>query len=56
VIASSDDEELADICDRALVLRDGRIVGELRGEQVTTDELGRLELSSAPAQVTLSSN
>jgi ribose transport system ATP-binding protein len=52
VVASSDDEELADVCDRALVLRDGRIVGELRGEQMTTDELGRLELSSVLAQVT----
>jgi ribose transport system ATP-binding protein len=46
VIASSDDEELAAICDRVLVLRDGQVAAELKHEQVTLDALGRLALSS----------
>jgi ribose transport system ATP-binding protein len=49
VIASSDDEELVAICDRVLVLRDGEIAAELRGQEVTVDALGRLALASAKA-------
>jgi ribose transport system ATP-binding protein len=45
VIASSDDAELCDTCDRVIVVRDGRIAGELRGEQITARELGRLQLA-----------
>jgi ribose transport system ATP-binding protein len=44
VIASSDDAELCDTCDRVLVMRDGRFVGEVAGERLTTEELGRLQL------------
>ena len=47
VIASSDDEEIDDVCDRALVLRGGAIVAELDRERMSIDELGRLQLSGA---------
>jgi ribose transport system ATP-binding protein len=48
VVASSDDEEICDLCDRVYVLRDGRIVAELTGSDLTIDRLGRLELGGAP--------
>jgi len=47
VIASSDDTELCDTCDRVLVMRDGRIVAEVEGARLTTEELGRLQLGIA---------
>jgi ribose transport system ATP-binding protein len=47
VIASSDDAELCDTCDRVLVMRDGRIVAEVDGARLTTEELGRLQLGVA---------
>ena len=47
VIASSDDAELCDTCDRVLVMRDGRIVAEVEGARLTTEELGRLQLGMA---------
>jgi ribose transport system ATP-binding protein len=47
VIASSDDAELCDTCDRVLVMRDGRIVAEVEGARLTTEELGRLQLGVA---------
>ena len=45
VLASSDDEEICDLCDRAYVLRDGLISAELNQEDLTMQELGRLQLS-----------
>ncbi len=50
VIASSDDSELCDTCDRVLVMRDGRIAGEVTGDGLTTEELGRLQLGLAPRE------
>jgi len=47
VIASSDDSELCDTCDRVLVMRDGRIVAEVSGSRLTTAELSRLQLGLA---------
>jgi ribose transport system ATP-binding protein len=47
VIASSDDTELCECCDRVIVLRDGRITGELRGDEISAHELARLQLASA---------
>lgn len=44
VIASSDDSELCDTCDRVLVMRDGHIVAEVTGSRLTTEELSRLQL------------
>jgi ribose transport system ATP-binding protein len=44
VIASSDDAELCDTCDRVLVMRDGVIAGELPRDRLTRAEIGRLQL------------
>jgi ribose transport system ATP-binding protein len=46
VLASSDDEEIGDTCDRVLVLRDGRLAGELVGDEVSMETLGRLQLAA----------
>jgi ribose transport system ATP-binding protein len=46
VIASSDDEELCECCDRVLVVRDGRIAGELSGDEINSHQLARLQLAS----------
>ena len=48
VMASSDDVELCDTCDRVVVMRDGVVVATVHGEQLTPETLGRLEL---PARV-----
>jgi ribose transport system ATP-binding protein len=40
-VLSTDFEELEAICDRVLVFDRGRIVGELVGDQITTDRLIR---------------
>ena len=51
VLASSDDEEIEDTCDRVLVLRDGRLAGELAGDEVSIEALGRLQLAAeSPAR------
>lgn len=42
LVASSDSEELAAICDRVLVLRRGQIVGEVRRDQMTSNRIERL--------------
>jgi ribose transport system ATP-binding protein len=39
LISSSDNEELVSLCHRVLVLRDGRIGAELRGEELTNSQL-----------------
>jgi ribose transport system ATP-binding protein len=49
VIASSDDAELCDTCDRIVVFRDGRIAGEVAGERMTPEEIARIQLASAVA-------
>jgi ribose transport system ATP-binding protein len=52
VFVSTDFEEVAKICSRAFVFNRGRIVGELRGDQVTTQELIRYasaELAPPPS-------
>jgi ribose transport system ATP-binding protein len=41
VLASSDVAELAAVCSRVIVLRGGRIVADLRGEQVKADRISR---------------
>jgi ribose transport system ATP-binding protein len=46
VVASSDDEELCEYCDRVLVLRDGRIAGELRRSDISPHNLARLQLAA----------
>jgi hypothetical protein len=47
LIASSDDAELCDCCDRALVVRDGRIAGTLEGDEINSHALARLQLAAA---------
>lgn len=39
VIASSDHEEVAALCDRVLVLRNGSVAAELAGDEITADAL-----------------
>ncbi|MEP7053706.1 MAG: sugar ABC transporter ATP-binding protein [Actinomycetota bacterium] len=39
VLASSEAEELVEVCDRILVMREGRIVSEHAGDRVTQDQL-----------------
>lgn len=39
LVCSSDQEDLVELCDRVLVLRDGRITSELRGDEITLDNL-----------------
>jgi ribose transport system ATP-binding protein len=46
IIASSDDEELCDVCDRVLVLSEGRIVGELSRTDISLDAISRLEIDT----------
>jgi ribose transport system ATP-binding protein len=53
VISSSDLEELAGLCDRVLVILEGRIATELRGAQLTEGQITRsfmpLAVATAPA-------
>ncbi|GAA3316171.1 sugar ABC transporter ATP-binding protein [Arthrobacter ramosus] len=46
VVTSSDFEEIALVCDRALVLRYGRVVGELSGDALTIQALTDMSSSS----------
>jgi len=39
LVISSEPEELPDMCDRALVMAEGRIVGELAGEGLTRQRI-----------------
>jgi ribose transport system ATP-binding protein len=50
VLASAEHEDLAHLCDRVLVFRNGRIVGELAGERLTADQLLERCLRDAPAE------
>ena len=49
VIASPDDAELCDTCDHVLVMRDGRIVADVKGDRLTPEEIARLQLESPMA-------
>ncbi len=42
LVASSDSEELAGVCDRVLILREGRIAAELSGADLTEERLDQL--------------
>lgn len=44
VVASSDEVELCDVCDRVLVLRDGELSGELTRGEMTPESIASLEL------------
>jgi ribose transport system ATP-binding protein len=47
VLASSDGEELAQVCDRVVVLRDGRAEAELEGDALTVEAITRVALAGA---------
>lgn len=47
LVASSDFEELAAACDRVLVVREGRVVAEVSGAELTDSNLEHLTLESA---------
>ncbi|WP_321365281.1 ATP-binding cassette domain-containing protein [uncultured Celeribacter sp.] len=47
IAVSSDFDELAQICDRVIVLRDGRITDELRGQDITRQTMTHLVLASS---------
>ncbi|MFC6239280.1 sugar ABC transporter ATP-binding protein [Longivirga aurantiaca] len=50
VLVASDFQELAQVVDRAIVLRNGRVVAELRGDEITAHRLARLShADEAPA-------
>lgn len=46
IVASSDLIELATLCDRVVVLRSGRVAGEVSGSRLTANHLTNLVLSS----------
>jgi ribose transport system ATP-binding protein len=46
LVISSDDEELPGLCDRVIVMTEGRIAGELRGAEITREAILRLSYYS----------
>jgi ABC-type sugar transport system ATPase subunit len=48
LVISSEPEELPDLCDRALVMAEGRIVGELAGEALTRERIIAASYASVP--------
>ena len=47
LVISSEPEELPDMCDRALIMAEGRIVGELAGEELTRQRIIAASYASA---------
>ena len=43
VVATSDDEEICDICDLVHILRDGELAVERRRDELSVDDLGLLK-------------
>ncbi|MBN9622850.1 MAG: sugar ABC transporter ATP-binding protein, partial [Actinobacteria bacterium] len=46
VVASSEDAEICDICDRAIIMRDGRMVGEIEVESMTPETIAGMQLGA----------
>jgi ribose transport system ATP-binding protein len=46
IVASSEDAEICDICDRALIMRDGQVVGEIEVESMTPEVIAGMQLGS----------
>jgi L-arabinose transport system ATP-binding protein len=51
LVASSDTPEILGLCDRVIVMREGRIAGELKRDEATQDALLRLALPDARTAV-----
>jgi ABC-type sugar transport system ATPase subunit len=49
IVASSDNEELPGLCDRVIVLREGRVVGQLSGSEINQANLLALSFGQAGA-------
>ena len=49
VIVSSEFEEIEALCNRVLLLRDGEIVGEARGQQIAKDAILHVLISGREA-------
>ena len=49
VVVSSDSEELAGVCNRIVVMRNGHLAGELNGSDVTPHNIDRLSIIGASA-------
>jgi len=47
IVASCEYEELASVCDRVLVFRDGRVVAELAADELTATRIGERALRGA---------
>lgn len=47
IVISSDMTELIGLCDRVYVMNEGRMVGELSGEQITQENIMRCIISNA---------
>jgi ABC-type sugar transport system ATPase subunit len=47
LVISSEPEELPDMCDRVLIMAEGRIVGELAGEALTRQRIIAASYASA---------
>ncbi len=50
VIASSDDAEICDTCDRALIMRDGRFTGQLERENLRPDSINSMQMGATGAR------
>ena len=44
ILVSSDNDELALLCDRVLIMREGRVTNELHGPGIDPDRLGELAM------------
>ncbi|KJL42312.1 sugar ABC transporter ATP-binding protein [Microbacterium trichothecenolyticum] len=44
LVCSSDEPELERLCDRVVILRQGRVVGELRGDEIRTSRIVHMSL------------
>jgi len=47
VIASSDDAEICDTCDRALIMRDGRFVGQIERDDLSPETISSVQTGAA---------
>jgi ribose transport system ATP-binding protein len=50
VVASSDEDCLAQLCDRVIIFHDGEATAELVGEQVVAETIAALSYQSAPVK------